>query len=516
MPWRSRLVLLSCFLCLVLAIQWRCAAFRADFGGTPDEPAHYITGLMVHDYLAAGAPSGPMAYARSYYQHYPKVALGHWPPFFYVIQAVWELAFGPSRVSLMILMAVIAAALATVLCDAVSREYSPGAGICLAVIMITTPAMAEYACMLMAETTMALLVFLAVLAWSSYFEKERWQAAGWFGVWSTLAVLTKGAGIALALLPPFSVLLTRRWSLARRFSFWLPAILVIAFAGPWYLLAPDAQHESVARFGGIHFLVPRIADTLAAWWRMLGIVPALASIVGLVAWGLRFRRGAAGDKCMAAACMLGSTYLCRITVGAWEARHLLTTLPLLFLFACAPATWLFSVPLRPLSRRARALLAGGVTATMAAANIYALPVKAQLGFAEVAQRLGSAPEWRDAVILVCSDATGEGVLISEVAMRERRPGHVIERASKVLADVDFMGWHYRSLFRDEDSLLRYLESVPVRVVVIDEAGRKSPHGSLLAQTLRDHPERWELDPRQRPGQDSGIQVYNWRRAEPDP
>ena len=495
MSWYYRLGLFGLCFCLVLVLQWRGEAFRSEFGGSPDEPAHYVTGLMVHDYLAAGLPSGPLEYARSYYRHYPKVGLGHWPPFFYVIQGVWGLVFGPSKISLMVLMAAITGVLATVLGDGISREYSPGAGVCMAVIMTTQPAVAEYSRMLMAETLMALLVLLAVLAWGSYLETERWQAAAWFGLWSTLALLTKGTGIALALVPPLSVLLTRRWRLARRFSFWLPAIVVVVFAGPWYLLAPDAQHESVARFGGLQFIGVRILGTLAGWPRMLGVIPTLAGIAGILMWVFRIRRGAPGSKWQAAACILASSYICRLMIGAWEERHLLSTLPVLFMFACAPAAWLFSVPLKPLHKWVKVLLAGAATAAVATANIYALPPKAQFGFVEAAQHLTSAPRLREAVFLVCSDSAGEGMLISEVAMRERRPGHVILRASKVLSSSDFMGGRYRSLFDNQASVLQYLDSVPVGIVIIDDAGRKLPHGSLLAETMRDHPEKWELESR---------------------
>ena len=342
---------------------------------------------------------------------------------------------------------------------------------------------------------MALLVLLAVLAWGSYLETERWQPAVWFGLWSTLALLTKGTGIALALLPPLSVLFFRRWRLPRRFTFWLPAIMVVVCAGPWYLLAPDAQHESVARFGGLQFVGVRVLGTLSAWLRMLGVLPTLAGVAGILMWAVRIRRGSTPGRYRAAISILVSTYLCRLFVGAWEDRHLITTVPIVFLFACAPLAWLFAVPLKPLPRNVKGFLAGAATLAVAAVNIHALPPAPHFGFAETAQHIVSAPRWRDAVVLVCSDATGEGMLISEVAMREKRPGHIILRASKVLANIDFMGWSYRPLFHDQAGVLRYLDSVPVGIIVIDDAGRERPHGGLLAESMRDHPEVWQLESR---------------------
>ena len=68
---------------VVVALQWTHGAYQAEFGAHPDEAAHYVTGLMIRDYIAAGMPGHPMAYTQNYYNHYPKVALGNWPPLFY-------------------------------------------------------------------------------------------------------------------------------------------------------------------------------------------------------------------------------------------------------------------------------------------------------------------------------------------------------------------------------------------------------------------------------------------------
>jgi hypothetical protein len=80
-------------------LQWRGNAYGAEFAAAADEPAHYVTGLMVHDYLARGFPSNPLEFARGFYSRYPKVAIGHWPPVFYIVQALWTSLFTESRAS---------------------------------------------------------------------------------------------------------------------------------------------------------------------------------------------------------------------------------------------------------------------------------------------------------------------------------------------------------------------------------------------------------------------------------
>ena len=79
---------------LAALLSWFAGAFQAEFGGYPDEPAHYVTGLMIHDYIAGWFPATPLRFAENYYLHYPKVAFGHWPPVFHFLQAIWMLLFG--------------------------------------------------------------------------------------------------------------------------------------------------------------------------------------------------------------------------------------------------------------------------------------------------------------------------------------------------------------------------------------------------------------------------------------
>lgn len=106
---------------------------------------------MVRDYIAAGFPGPPLPYARNYYLHYPEVALGHWPPFFYVLQAAWTLVFTASRTSVMLLMAAITALLATVLCETLREEFSLVLGMSAAALMISLPVIEEFSLLLMAE-----------------------------------------------------------------------------------------------------------------------------------------------------------------------------------------------------------------------------------------------------------------------------------------------------------------------------------------------------------------------------
>src|SRR5260370_33340512 len=271
----------------------------------------------------------------------------------------------------MLLMAVLTAILATVLCETIWKEFSLEAGIASALLFLSLPVIEAFSGMLMSEILLTLLVLLAALAYGRYLDTERWQPAAWFGLWDSLALLTKATGIELALVPVFAVLFSRRWRLLRRFSFWLPGILVIAIAGPWYIWVPGAQHESVIRFGAPQFVDFRLTTTPKAWVDMLGVAPAILAIIGLLVYGERILRGKASGKWLAGLSVLLGTYVFRFLIGAWEDRHLVTNIPILLMFSVAGAAWLLSRSVfSGVSARWKMAIIGVALAALVALNIY--------------------------------------------------------------------------------------------------------------------------------------------------
>ena len=87
-------------LVLILLFHWSLGTYASDFGRYQDEGAHYITGLLVRQFaLTPSSWMHPMAFAKDYYVHYPKVSFGQWPPLFYIMQTAWTIPFGPSRLA---------------------------------------------------------------------------------------------------------------------------------------------------------------------------------------------------------------------------------------------------------------------------------------------------------------------------------------------------------------------------------------------------------------------------------
>jgi hypothetical protein len=484
------------FYAAAVGLQWRSGAYQSEFGSNPDEPAHYVTGLMVRDYIMSLAPANPMTYARNYYLHYPKVALGHWPPVFYLVQAAWTVPFSASRTSLLLLMAMLTALLATTLSAVIRRCFSARAGIGAGLLMVSLPIIQAESAVVMTEILMSLLVFAAAMSWGRYLDVPDWKHAAWFGGWASLAIMTKGTGFLLALVPVISLLLSRRFRLATRLSFWLPAIMVVVLCGPWYLLVPGAQHESVAPHGMVGFWPSRLRGLPADWLHVGGIALTPFFAIGLVAWFLRFRRKRDADGTwLAAVSLLASIAVFRLLVpAATEYRHMTLAVPALLMFAAGGiAAVLAWGPMARIPDRGRELLLAVALVVVIAVHVLAAPRKDYHGFAAVTHDLLAAPEFRNSVFLVSSDPTGEGMFISEVAMHEKRPGHIVLRGSKVLADSNWTGRTYRPRYRTTDNEMRYLEGIPVGIVIIDLLPREQKeHQTLLRQTIQDYPNRWEL------------------------
>jgi predicted secreted protein len=139
---QARTLVLCCiafglFFSAAFFLQQSAHAYRTEIGAEFDDASHYVTGLMVRDYIAQGFPSSPSAFAQSYYAHYPKVGLGHWPPVFYVAEALWMLMFGNSIASVLVLMAVITALIAATIFYLVMEEWqAPLAGLACGAIFL--------------------------------------------------------------------------------------------------------------------------------------------------------------------------------------------------------------------------------------------------------------------------------------------------------------------------------------------------------------------------------------------
>jgi hypothetical protein len=511
------------FFLITLALQHAAHAYRAEIGAEFDDASHYVTGLMVRDYIAQGLPANPVIFAQNYYAHYPKVGLGHWPPVFYVVEALWMFAFGDSIASVLVLMAAITALISETIFHLTLEEWrAPLAAFASGLIFLLLPVVQQYASTVMVDTALALLVLWAAIYWGRVLDSGRARDVIWFGSFASLAVLTKGDGLELALLPPISILLTRRFAILRNRTLWFTAAGCSVVCVPWMLMTrqfvtPGFQYPwglayvtHAALFFGSHLL------------STVGIVVTLLFLAGLAPKlipALRFG-GIDGLWASLISVVLSVLVLHCFVPSGLNDRYLIATAPPILLLALAGGLTLITVLWR---RNPTPLLADVVALVLLAAivtTVFYIPRKQSYGFREAAASLQSNPLYRGQVILCASEAFGEGMLITEMAAIDRsRPSHVILRAGRVLASSDWNNQHYRSRFGSAQQIMAYLTAIPVGILVLDRTPGARPleHYQLLRQMIRDYPRSWEhiaTFPAERPG--AGVDIYHLIDRDPIP
>jgi len=507
---RFWLVLPLLFL-LAVMLQFAAGVFHSELSGFPDEPAHYVTGLMVADYAISAVPGNPMKFAESYYLHYPKVAFGHWPPMFYVLEAIWFTAFGPSRVSVLILMALFTALLASALAFYVRRLSGAFAGIFAGTLLILTPQVQSQTGMVMVECLLTLFAFLAIASLGRYFDGERVRDAIWFGVFASLAILTKGDGWALAMAPPLVLLFTRKWFLLRRLSFWAAALVVLICCGPWQALTLRMAHQGWTDEPlSVSFVFHAAGKLLLAQWNAAGFGFFLLAFTGFfatVAIPFARKRNVSGAYASMAALAIGVLAFHSLLPMPVEGRRIVMGLPAMLVFIAPGTAWITVWIEERFSATNWQAVVTPVALLPAAAVIFfvqtfTVPSKPSFGFAEAARGLLSHPELKDSAALISSERDGEGIFTAEVAMLEPRPTRYILRASKLLAKVGWQGDHYQVRFHSPAAVAAQLDRIPVGVLVIDttpspDRGDRrgeldGKHHAQLLEMLREYPQSWRL------------------------
>lgn len=502
-PTRRNLALLVVSFLLIFTVQIGLQVanhgYTSEFARTYDEAGHYVTGLMVHDFIAGLDWRTPMAFAENYYLHYPKVALGHWPPFYYLIQATWTLLFSPSRTSIMILMALLTSLLALIIGSSLRREFGWWAGMGGGLLFLALPLVQANTSVLMLEVCLALFAFLAAISFGKYLDTESSRWAAGFTIFAVLAIMTKANGLALGLLPPLAFLIMRRYRLLRRPSFWIPAVIVIVVCGPWYWLTLDMLKN------GILEQSPTLDYTLAAiptfsQHLLLSVGIGILALAGVGVFSkivLPFGDDAVEGKWVALFGLLLATVVFHwIVPASFEPRHLVPALPPTICLAVAGLAYLVdTLPPHGQHRALKALVLSTLAIAAFLIQTFSTPRRPWHGFDRAAAAILGQPDLDGSVLLIASDPAGEGAFISEVAVREARPGHFVLRGSKAFSKSRWDGTEYQSYFDTSDAMRDFLHQTPIGVLVVDRSVPPryvTPDQRLLWTTLEESREDWDL------------------------
>lgn len=444
----------------------------------PDESAHYVNTLFIADWLRAGMPA-PMAFARDFYVHYPKLSIGHWPPGWYALLAPAAAIWWPGVATAALASAFVAGLPAILPAWALARAGAWRAGLAAAIAMLILPLVVESARAFLLDQPVALVAGLAAVAWLRAAERPGWGRFALFGALAAFAPLVKGNGALVALIPPIEIALSRRWPLLRDPRLWATGALTALVVAPWYYVSFRISAGGFNYAPGPAYAWLALRSNAAALLGQLGIAGVLLALMG-AAGGWRDPRAGAVVRLALAAIAATLAFQSLVPV-ALDARYVLPAVPW-----CVALAGLGVV---------RAWRHGGAAMRVAA---IALPVAALASPVVALARLEpkrdmaapaivAAMRADSSIWMVDGRAGGEGAIIAQVAHRDGGTRATwVARASQWLAGSDFMGRGYHVIARTPDAARAILDRIGVSGVVIvrDRMQDPYPHSAILLRAVR--------------------------------
>ena len=485
-----------------LALQVRFGFYSSDLGADPDEPAHAVTSLMVRDYLTTALGQNPLRFAEAYYARYPKVALGHYPPLYYLMAGVWLLPFR-SWAALGVLQAFQIGLLAATTTALLTARLSLIATSFLVIGWSLLPYQQKLSLMIMSDLQVALLCLWSALAWLQFMQSQdlKWSLA--FGFLASAAILTKGSAWSLALLPGLCALLTGDWKLLVNLRTWAAVLPVALFALPWQLWSSRITERGMTGMTPLQHLqeaIPFYAETLP---RVIGL-PLAALLLGALM--VRIAGMAKGRWMPPLHAVLWSLMLATLAVvllipAGFTSRYLMPLFyPVLALAALEGLTFTRWVAERfKVSGRALPFASVLAIAILTFAGQPAFFEKHVIGFDQAFQSIATlSAKDTDLRLLALSDARGEGALVAAAAFDSPSPDQQVSmlRGSKELSDQDWMGRGFKLRAQSPQEVLQLLQKRQVDWVLLDTTlpdDRQTSVHSLVAQALNQAGSGWLLN-----------------------
>jgi hypothetical protein len=463
---------------IVLQLQTGFATLPGDLIQA-DPPTHFTTGVMLHDFLRSGQPLRPFPFAECFYVHYPKVAFGHWPPVFYILEALWFFVFGAKIVAARWLCACITAVCAVALYRRCRIDWGQWSALSVTALFLALPPIRQQTWLVMSDLLVAGFMFLALCSLSDYLNTARISNALWLALWSSLAILTKGTGWLL--LGPIAAapLLTGRFRMYRSRGYWLAVALTCAASAPFYLWMNRLNLGYPVGFEWqLHRLRMLLPVLLALKWLAVAIV--LIAILALALYRFLPRKPLQRTQTTVAVFLVWGLVLAAfITLFPLTPELLRYFIP-----AIAPAAYLLAaaIVIIPYGKPLACVVCAGLLAAF-----VPLPVNSTTAYS---QAVGTIPRAPGHIILVESDSGGEGALIAAHLQRDPQRSTYMLRGTKFLEISDWSGAHFTPKYSTAAAVRAALESVGPDYIVVDTSAPPTSDARLLMEVVQGSADRW--------------------------
>jgi hypothetical protein len=478
-------VALLVLLGVTAAVQSLAGVYRGEAGHQPDEAAHFMTGVMLRDYAVSGFHARPFEYAKEHYLHYPKSALGMFPPLFHALLGTWLLFSSGTFAGGLAFMALITACVAWQIRQMLALEYGVWVAGITGGILIFLPLVRELTSEVMIDSLVALFALAVVRYTARFLNSGVTRDAVWLGIFAAAGCLAKGNGMGALLCPALAIVFTGRYRLLRRPGLYIAALIVLVIGAPFEWMSLKFYQKNVSFLpGGLAFTKSAADFYLRALWAGGGVIMLFAA-AGMILKALEWYRKKDIDTLWPSlfALLAGTMVFHIVLPQVPNQRYMITAIAAAVFFLPA----LFQTLRKPM--QAAALLA---LATLAAATGpgYLTP----LGFHAAAEWLEQQPDYSKALIV--SETLGEGAFVCEIASLDgrRRPDHYAVRATKLLARSDWNSSYYSVRFKTPSEALHRVEDLGIRYVVLDltpDIERKA-HQAQMEEAILKSPDRVSL------------------------
>lgn len=462
-------------------------AYQAGFSGA-DEPSHFLNGYFISNYLSHSLGSNPMGSAADFYVHYPKISIGHWPPAYYGFLGLLFLVLPPTipvAFAINVLVAALPAIGVGAALSLLSNRRTALAGV---VIYALAPLALEGQMMFMVDQPLTACLVAATAVWILYVQRGGWGWAIGFAALAALAVLVKGNGWLVVLIPVFHIVLTGNWRQLRSVSLYGAGALAAIVVVPWYMLTAKISADGFNYHAGFAYAFDALRADLLTLVKNLTPVGALLALFEIVA---EYRcRKLAPLRWMIVSALI-SLILATLTLQSLIPvdivdRYMAPALPATVVLAVLGAYRLISALRTRGQHGLSAALAAVFLLLMSAPGVAHLihrQPKADTGIALVSQQLSS--RGTPSVTVIDGSTAAEGAFIADMAVLDRPLTSYVIRASKLLADSNFMGSDYALKFHDSQQVLDELRRLGVQhVVVVRNGGLPAfPHSEQLRTAL---------------------------------
>lgn len=434
-----------------------------------DETRHVMNGVFVRDLLVDRPLVHPLTYTYEYYAKYPALSIPHWPPLFYLVEALFFLIFGISVWASRLAILGFAVLGAYFWYRIAERYGSRSRALLSAFVFCMLPIIMVFESVTMLEIPHVALCLGAIFFWLRWVEAERavdlWALAGFV----VAAMLTSQSSIFLAVFLGLEFLLNLRFRLLRTWQVWAALLASVGIVVSWYLFSFRALTLSYQRAVGSEFqhVVNRwsVLFYLRKLPDQLGLVLLIFACIGI---GWSVVRGASRYRFLLL--WIVSAYLCFTLILEKEPRHIFIWLPPLVYFSLLGVEAL-------LPRRSWVWLAYGAIGLYFLVGAVRFQRPQLAGVENVARFVLAQPESD----VVYYQGNLNGAFVFYVRQLDPQKRHMVARDKQIVATN--MVYARRPLLSTPDQVLKFFRDWGIRYAVI-ESRDLDPGLALVRQVLQ--------------------------------